>query len=393
MNIGFGYNAVPSGAEGEILKVFRSGQYSPGERVREFEKKFARLHKAKHGIFVNSGTDALRLSLLAMKEKYGWRDGDKVIVPAMTFVATVNVIVQAGLEPVFADVGPDYTMNVYSVGHDSTCVELEDFWEDERLRAVMPVHLFGQVCGNAVYELAKKYRLKVLEDSCETIANPVKGDISCHSTYMAHHVTTGVGGMALTNDTDLNYLIRSYANHGRNTDYLPGYFSQNLSKKLLKHRFQFDREGYSCRATEFQAVLGLSQLDGLRENIEKRTHMAFLLQNALQYVEELRVTWGVPDPRREHTWMMFPLILKEGDKYDLCLHLEKNGIETRDLMPIVSQPCFAKYFKNDPWSCPNAREIEKKGFYIPCHPGMTVEDVGHIAKTFKSYFSKAVAVA
>src|ERR1035437_2828057 len=90
--IRIGYNAVPASARKAILDVFDSGQFSPGPRVREFEKAWAALHKAKHAVFVNSGTDALRLGLLALKEKFGWKDGDGVAVPALTFVATVNVI-------------------------------------------------------------------------------------------------------------------------------------------------------------------------------------------------------------------------------------------------------------------------------------------------------------
>lgn len=216
--ISLGYNAVPLKAKHLILDVLASGQFSPGPKVKEFEEKFARLHKAKYGIFVNSGTDALRLSLLALKEKYGWEDGSEVVVPSLTFVATVNVILQAGLKPFFIDVGMyDHCLNPWNFKH---CMETSIHHD---VVAMMPVHLFGQHCDSFTFEMAKKYKLKVLEDSCETILNPLKGDVSCHSTYMAHHITTGVGGIALTNDKELMLLIRSYANHGRNIAYLPGY--------------------------------------------------------------------------------------------------------------------------------------------------------------------------
>lgn len=216
--ISLGYNAVPLKAKKLVLNVLRSGQYSPGPKVKEFEEKFAALHKAKYAVFVNSGTDALRLSLLALKEKYGWKDGNRVAVPALTFVATVNVIVQAGLKPFFIDV----SMHDYLINPSNLERRLEG-GRVENLVALMPVHLFGKSCGSAIFDLAKRLKLKVLEDSCETILNPIRGDVSCHSTYMAHHLTTGVGGMALTNSKDLMLLIRSYANHGRNIAYLPGY--------------------------------------------------------------------------------------------------------------------------------------------------------------------------
>lgn len=388
--ISLGYNAVPPSAQKSILDVFQSGQFSPGPRVREFEEEWAKLHKAKHAIFVNSGTDALRLSLLALKEKYGWRDGDKVLVPALTFVATVNVILQAKLTPVLCDVGMhDYVINPYSFGHDSTCQEIAGDWES--LKAVVPVHLFGQSCGSEIYDLAKKYKLKVLEDSCETILNPIRGDVSCYSTYMAHHVTTGVGGFAITNDEDLMLRMRSFANHGRHTEYLPGFKNQGVvNYAQLKIRFLFPRIGYSSRGTEFEAVLGLSQLKDLEDNVLKRQLAASLLSQGLSCFEEL----VLPKAIHSHTFMMFPIVLKEDskiDKYDLCLHLEKNGIETRDMMPITNQVCYQHLVNEE--DCYVARWINKKGFYMACHPGVTEEDIGFIQKTFKTFLTTKLQIA
>jgi len=128
------YNAVPQEAWQEIINVFQSGQFSPGPRVREFEQRWARFHRARHAIFVNSGTDALRLSLLAMKEKYQWSDGDLVVVPALTFPATINVIIQANLKPFFVDVGmSNFLINSWN---------LERRIETGRMsiKVVMPVH-------------------------------------------------------------------------------------------------------------------------------------------------------------------------------------------------------------------------------------------------------------
>ena len=374
-----GWNAVPDSAEKDVIDVFRSGQYSPGKKCREFEEAWAKAHQAKHAIFVNSGTDALRLSLMAMKEKYGWRDGDEVAVPALTFVATVNVIEQARLNPFFVDVGMyDYLMNEHNLDRHLRGTR------QTNVKAVMPVHLFGGRCSDGIYEVARKYKLRVLEDSCETIGNAPRGDVSCHSTYMAHHVTTGVGGFAVTNDGELNELIRSYANHGRNPDYLPGYKKSTDIKK----RFQFDRVGYSCRGTEFEAVLGLSQMDGIQENIGQRRRVAKALGTVLRpYVK-------CPTGDEEgHTFMMFPVVLNDDpgiDKYDLCLQLEKNGIETRDMMPITSQPCYRKYFDNDleEYTFSVAKNINKNGFYIPIHPGMTGDDVGWVAEVFRKALSR-----
>lgn len=391
--IRLGGNSVPPSAKKAILDVFDSGQFSPGPKVREFEETFAKLHKAKHAIFVNSGTDALRLGLLAMKEKYGWKDGDEVAVPALTFVATVNVILQAGLKPFFVDVG----MYDYLINPDNLQRRIQG--AHTRLKAVMPVHLFGQSCGPEIYEVAQKYKLKVLEDSCETILNPIKGDASCHSTYMAHHVTTGVGGFALTNDGSLNMLIRSLANHGRDPLYLPGYrkVSSELEAKhyeghfkwvgleAIKARFKFCRIGYSCRGTEFEAALGLSQMAGLQENVEKRQWVASLITQELSTLDEISLLSA-----QNSTWMMFPIVIREDskiDKYDLCLHLEKNGIETRDMMPITNQPCYKGLVREEDF--PVVQNINKNGFYIPCNPTITKDDVALISKVFSEYLTKS----
>jgi perosamine synthetase len=332
-------------------------------------------------VFVNSGTDALRIALLSLKEKYGWRDGDEIAVPALTFVATVNVIIQAGLKPFFVDVGMyDYTINPHNLERKISTSYVPD------LRAVMPVHLFGQACDPYIYEIAKKYKLKVIEDSCETILNPTKGDVSCHSTYMAHHVTTGVGGMASTNDIELMILMRSYANHGRNSGYIPGWDggSKGLSIQLLRQRFCFDRVGYSCRGTEFEAVLGLSQMKDLKKNVEKRRKVFIDMLDALGKFDELSFV-GVTN----NTCMMFPIVINEKSKlkkYELCLELEKNGIETRDMMPITNQPCYKEFFREDTFSV--ARDINERGFYIGCHAGMGKKDVEYIQKVFEDYLQK-----
>jgi perosamine synthetase len=196
---------------------------------------------------------------------------------------------------------------------------------------------------------------------------------------MAHHVTTGVGGVALTNDVDLALLMRSYANHGRSMAYLPGYTSAKLSKYLLSSRFRFDRIGYSCRGTEFEAVLGLSQLGGLEKNVKKRRQVAAWLREELYKYKDL----VVPSEIYRHSWMMFPLLVRDVDKYDLCLHLERNGIETRDMMPITSQPCYRGLFQEGSYSV--AEDINEHGFYIPCNPGMTEKDVKRISRIFSTF--------
>ena len=357
--IGLGWNGVPEEAEGEIVEVFRRGQYSPGERVKRFEEEWAKAHEAKHSIFMNSGTDALRISLESLKERNGWRDGDKVAVPALTFSATVNVILQVKMTPVFVDVGSDYTMSPE---------KFMDVVFRGNIRAVMPVHLFGNPVDNNLFIDAKRNGIRVLEDSCETVLNRTQGEVSCHSTYMAHHVTTGVGGFASTNDGELRGLIWSFANHGRREP----------------KRFDFDRVGYSARGTEFEAALGLSQMKTIHKQVERRGEVAKSLFKIFQRDRGITPPFAGPG----HTFMMYPLLItdKTMDRDDLCRFLKENGIETRRSMPITDQPCYRNWVAEDDY--PVAKNVNRNGFYIPCHPGMRGEDIDAIEEVFERYFKR-----
>jgi dTDP-4-amino-4,6-dideoxygalactose transaminase len=365
-----------------VCDVLESGQLSPGPKVREFENAFAKRHDARHGLFVNSGTDALRIALSACKERFGWKDGDLIAVPTITFVATVNVILQVGLKPLFIDVGQsDYNMN------DE---RLEVFIRNSpdhyaQLRAIMPVHMFGQPCRMTVFKkLAKKYGMKIIEDSCESIGiAPLSGDIACYSTYVCHMISTGVGGLAITNDDDLSLLMRSYANHGRSTNYIPG-FSQCTD---IKKRFVFDRIGYSSRMTEMEAVLGLGQLKRLDGYITSRQEIAERLYDGLFKFKHLIL----PEVHSKHGFMMFPITLhtvykRSWNKWNLCKYLESRGIETREMLPLINQPCY-KSLEIDESSHSVAQWINETGFYIGCHPGMTDADVRYVIEAFGEFFN------
>lgn len=359
-----------------INKILDSNQISPGPTVRRFEDAFSKAHGAKHGLFVNSGTDALRVALETLREVHGWQDGDLIAVPAVTFVATVNIILQCRLKPFFVDVSMhDFNINPYNLQR-----RLER--PPDKLRAVIPVHLFGKPCEPMIYELAKKHKLKVIEDSCEMMGvQGLQGDIACYSTYVCHMISTGIGGLAITNNKQYAEIMRSYANHGRNVGYLPG----RVACKDITKRFQFDRIGYSSRVTELEAALGFSQLEGLQDSIKRRREIAWRFEHGLRDCRKDLALPGIPD---KHAFMMYPVVIKDTSlikKWDLCRYLEKRGIETRELMPLVGQPCYDFFVDVNARAFSVARWVAEKGFYIGCHPGMTNEDVDYVIKTFEDY--------
>lgn len=386
----FAYSEPNKNDHQRLTSVYQSGQFSPGPMCREFEEKFKSYHHRNHAFFVNSGTDALRLALLSLKEKYRWPDGSGVIVPAVTFVATVNVILQARLKPIFVDVGMrDYNLNPWAMEH-----LLKGAGSAVTMVGVIPVHLFGQIADmGEIMRVARKFKLRVIEDSCESVGSQQKGrlcgtfgDISCFSTYQCHILATGVGGLAMTDDSDLNERMRSYANHGRDTAYLPGYRTPVLSQSLLARRFRFVREGYSCRPSEFEAALGVGQMERLSENLTKRRATAKKLIQELSVIADFILP--VPELNRTHSYMMFPIVIREGSalkKRAICFALEKAGIQTRDMMPITNQPVFKGL---DVSHNSVAEWINANGFYIPCHQGMTSGDVDRIRDVLLDFLRK-----
>ena len=270
--IGVGGFAFRYSEKKYLMEVIESNRLSYGPYTQKFETLFAEEHDCKYGIFCNSGTSALHISLAALKEKYNWKDGDEVIVPSVTFIATSNVVIHNNLRPIFVDVSKEtYNINSYLIEEKIT----------KKTRAIVPVHLFGLPAEmQPILDIANRYDLKIVEDSCETMFANYRGkrvgsfgDIGCFSTYIAHFLVTGVGGICTTNDPELAVMLRSLMNHGRDSIYIAMDDDKKAGYELFKiveRRFKFVRLGYSFRATELEAAIGLGQLESKDEIIRKR---------------------------------------------------------------------------------------------------------------------------
>lgn len=390
--IGVGGAIITPYAKRLVNRVLDSGRLSYGPFLRRFEEKFALLCNRKFAVSANSGTSALQVALHALKEQDGWKDGDEVIVPAITFVATANVVLQNGLKPVFVDVDP----RTYHI--DPKKIEAKI---TARTRAIMPVHLFGVSCDmRPILAIAKKYKFRIVEDSCEAVGveyrgKPVGalGDIACFSTYMAHLVTTGVGGLALTNDPELAVRMKSLVNHGRDSIYVSMDDDKNLRGSarfaVVDRRFSFVSVGYSYRMTELEGALGIAELKYLKKNIALRQRYAeYLLRGLKPYARYLQLP-TVP-PHAEHAFMMFSLVIKDPriSRDELVGWLEDHNVETRYMMPIINQPTYKKMFGDLESQYPVARHINHRGFYIGCHPEMTKKELNYILAVFAEFFRK-----
>lgn len=383
---------IGSQAKKLVKKVLDSNRLTYGPMTEKFEQEFARFHSRKHAIFMNSGTSALQVGLHALKELHNWQNGDEVIVPSVTFVASVNVVIQNRLTPVFVDVEKDY----YHLDPQKIEEKIS-----KKTRAIMPVHLFGQSCNmSSIMRIAKRNNMKVIEDSCQTLfvnyqGQPAGsfGDIGCYSTYVAHIIATGIGGFATTDDDDLAVLMRSLMFHGRNKSYLTiddnNTAKQRMPlKKIVEARFNFPYIGYSYRTTEMESALGLAELKHIRKIIKRRQKNAsYLTKGLLPLSNYFQLPKVRPDA--EHCFMLYPIVIKSTKvkRNTFVLYLEKNGIETRPMMPLLNQPAYRNRYGDIEKYYPVAQWLNENGFVIGCHQYLTREDLDYVIDTFKSYFA------
>lgn len=385
MTISLGYLNISDQGKKYVNQCLDNNRLSRGDFSARFEREFAKLHQTQYGVFCNSGTSALQIALATLKEVYGYQDGDEVLVPAITFIATSNVVLQNNLTPVFVDVDPfTFNMNPEEILGKIT----------SRTRAIIPVHLFGLPAEMpAIMGIARDHNLQVIEDSCETMFAGVNGksvgsfgDMACFSTYVAHLIVGGIGGLVTTDSEKYADICRSLMAHGRDSIYTCLEDDDNPTKDIIERRYKFDRVGYSYRCTEIEAAIALSELEHWEDNIEQRRDNAKLLTHLLSRFGDYLQLPHTPKGY-DHSFMMFPMVCKAGvDREALLMHLETHGVETRYLFPLLSQPIYRRLFPGMAEKYPVAQLLESKGFFIGMHQGLSYEDMHFVADTFAEHF-------
>ena len=410
--IGVGYAYVSEIEKRYVNEALDDSRLSQGRFVHEFEKRFAFLHDERYGIACNSGTSALHVCLEAIKEKHGLgcAGGDRwlfkkdkgvsghqqeVLVPAITFIATSNAVLHAGWRPVFVDVDSrTYNMNPEKIEEKIT----------ERTVGIMPVHTFGQPCEmDAIMEIAQRHNLWVLEDVAEAHFATYKGkkvgsfgEMSGYSTYVAHTITTGIGGVITTNDRELMEISRSLIAHGRActcevclaSD--PAKVCPLRIQTQMDKRFMMLRLGYSYRVGELEGAIGLGQLENRELIMGRRKKNAHYLTERLQGAQQyLQLPWA-PD-YVDHSYMMYPIVVKQDARFAreaLTHFLESANVETRPMLPLLSQPIYKQIFGELESEYPMAAWIDHNGFYVGCHHGLGREQLDKIADTILAFLSK-----
>ena len=333
---------------------------SEGKFVNQFEDQFAQRIERKHAIAVSSGTAALDVAIEAMLIG----PGDEVILPAFTIISCISQVVRSGATPVLVDSDPlTWNMNLQQVEEKIT----------EHTKVILVVHIFGlPVDIDPLLEIAKKKNIKIIEDAAEMHGQTYKGkpcgsfgDISTFSFYPNKHITTGEGGMIVTNDEKLAEDCRSL----RNLCFQP------------KKRFVHERFGWNYRMTNLQAALGLAQLERLDEFVKRKRNMGKKYTQGLRVLNEIQLPLERTN-YAENIYWVFGLVLGDSigfDAEEAIKILQEKGIGCRPFFcPMNQQPVLRemRFFLNE--SYPVADRLYKQGFYIPSGTTLTSEHIDHV---------------
>lgn len=386
--IPFGTITITESAKRLIMESLETKRISCGKLVREFENRFAELLGVKEAVAVSTGTDADILALAVLHD-FGAQRGDEVIVPALSFVATGNAVLHAGFTPVFVDIERE-TLNIDPAGIEAAITP--------RTRAIMPVHLMGKPAEmDTINAIAQKHGLLVVEDAAEAHGALYKGkpagslaDLAAFSTYVAHIITTGEGGVITTNNEQYGEILRSLRSHGRNCTCKHCIMNTDTVTYCAKRfrgeggedvRFTFDRIGYSCKMNELEAAIGIGAMEVYHEILKKRhDNLIYVLERFDRFAPWLSTI--KEEPHEQIGPHAIPIIINEGAPFsraDLTQHLEKNGIETRTLFASMPTQCpgFA-YLGYQLGQFPNAEYMGHNGIHIGVHQDLEIEDMEYV---------------
>lgn len=341
---------------------------SEGPYIKQFEEQFAARVERQYGIAVSNGSVALDAAIAAL----GIGQGDEVILPTFTIISCAAAIVRAGAIPVVVDCDPDtWNIDVNQIEEKIT----------PRTKAIMIVHIYGlPVDMNPILALADKYGLRIIEDAAEMHGQTYRGQpcgsfgaISTFSFYPNKHITTGEGGMIVTDDPVLAERCRSL----RNLCFQP------------QKRFVHEELGWNFRMTNLQAALGVAQLERLDEFVDRKRQMGQRYSQLLANLPDLQLPLATTEYADNIYWV-YGLVLKDGvdwDATEVMLRLAQQNIGTRPFFWCMhEQPVFQKMGLFTDVSCPVAEKIARRGFYIPSGMALKNEQIEQVAKTLHKIF-------
>lgn len=361
--------------EQAVLETLKSKWISMGPKCAELEKKFAEMLQVKYACAVTNCTAALHLACCVL----GIGKGDEVICPSLTFAATVNCIRYVGAVPVFADI----------YGNDNLCMDAEQIEEliTDRTKAIIPMHYAGFPCDmNKIIELSRKYSLYVIEDACHGPLSEYHGcsigtigDIGCFSFFSNKNISTGEGGMIVTNNEEIYRKVNFMRSHG---------MTAMSYQRASGHATNYDiaELGYNYRMDDVRASLGVAQLGKLRDDLEKRSQIREWYQEYLSGLDFLEV------PFRNHKGFVsnyiFPVVLKSStaEKRDqVRAGLHENGIQTSIHYPAIHRFSIYQEFSKE---LPNTEYAADNEITLPMYAKLKKDQVEYISKKLVECYEK-----
>lgn len=354
------YSELKEQLDAAVLDVLSSGAYVMGKNHNALEQELAGYHGCRFGVAVNSGTDALRILL----DSAEIGPGDEVITTAFTFVATAEVILQVGATPVFVDI----ERKTYQIDPEKIESAITP-----RTRAIMPIHLYGQLCDvDAIGAIARRHGLKVIEDAAQALGSHKDGVYAGNfgvgagfSFYVTKNLgAAGDGGLIVTNDDQIAENARSYRIHG-----------------MGRERYYYDHVGYTSRMSEIQAAILRVKLTKLESWNSRRTELARIYFDALRDSEVV-----LPEtlPGNNNTWHQFSIRSKRRD--ELQAHLKERGVDSMIYYPVpLHFHSPYKHLANGPGSLPVTELVSNEILSLPIHQHLSEEQVWHAAESVREF--------
>jgi len=369
LNIPFHKPHITQNEIDSVVETMQSGWLTMGPKTIEFENAFRAYIDSQFAISVNSATAALHLALNAV----GVGNGDEVIIPTNTFIATAEAVVYSGAKPILCDVEENY---------HNLDINLIEQLITPRTKAIIPVHFGGNPCDmDEIKKIANHFNLKIIEDAAHALPSSYKNkkigtfsDAVCFSFYATKTLTTGEGGMVTTNNSKIAEKVRIQRLHGINGDAWKRYEQDN------DWYYEVIDLGYKYNTTDIQSAIGLVQLEKLEWMRDERKMIAEKYKNAfagkLNFINE--------DNNNESSWHLF--VIKIGNRDELHQKLKEKGISTSvHFIPIHKHPYYKNRFSFDNEKHPVANLVFEQSLSLPIYPGLGETEVEYIIKYVLEY--------
>jgi len=400
----------PTFTEDEFISAIDSlldGWFGLGKNAELFEQKSSKLLGKKYGVYVNSGSSANLIALLTMKEVYKNhidKGRNKIIVPASSFPTTVNPIIQLGFIPVFVDV----ELETYSPVHE----QVMDALSDPEVIGMMFAHPLGSPVKNTklYFDLLESNDGFLIEDCCDCLGGKYDQDnvgtfshASTLSFYMAHHITTGEGGMVAFKRKKHERIAKSFRDWGRGcfcsgkevlTDCgaCKKRFSNWIDENITDHRYVYERIGFNLKPIEMQACIGLAQLEKLESLIKRRNENFEILKKELKDLDPF-LHLPKSNEGTSPSWFSFPITIRDSSKIkraDIISFLESSKIQTRTFFAgnVLKHPPYKQFLTNQIYDLKNSDKIYMDTFMVGVWPGNDVNAMIYIGQMIKDAVNK-----